>query len=135
MDKTHRKDLTSFWSNFLPFTYDSRGTSNHNLRHKSNTKTVNKAHEPISSCGKQLYKRLYPSVGLSVRPSVGNALTKIQVNSSKLKKILSFSLILDASLFGSNLFFEPLKLRYFQERYLTECESTNSKCKCSVSSS
>merc|ERR1712212_78768 len=72
-----------------------------------------------------LYKRLCPSVGPSVVPWVGpsvrgsvrNPLTKnailarklkesstILQNSRKFKKILSFSHILDASLFVSNLF-------------------------------
>ena len=47
----------------------------------------------IFSCEKQLYKRLCPSVGPSVRPSVGQAFLenrkfkKIQVSSTKFNKI------------------------------------------------
>ena len=95
-----------------------------------------------------LYKRLCPSVrpsvgpsvGPSVRPSVGHAFLKyrgnrvlrttkqvnsskfkkIQVNSRKFRKILSFSHLLDASLFASNLFekktYYILRLIFFEKK-------------------
>ena len=62
------------------------------------------------------------SVGPSVRPSVGHVFLKNrgnrvlrttkQVNSSKFKKILSFSHLLDASLFVSNLFYKDQQKKY-----------------------